>query len=96
MTVAEIIEELAGDRVVERIIENVAHRQLNRDTQDLAQMIYLALLTYDEAKIIDLYENEELNYFIVAIVRNQYNSVTSPYYQQIKKFGAITDELEYE
>lgn len=96
MTVAEIIEELAGDRVVERIIENVAHRQLNRDTQDLAQMIYLALLTYDEAKIIDLYENEELNYFIVAIVRNQYNSATSPYYQQIKKFGAITDELQYE
>lgn len=96
MTAVEIITELAERRGVERIIENVAHRALNQDTQDLAQMIYEALLLYDEKKIVELYDEGELNFFIVAIVRNQYNSTTSPYYQQIKKFRDNSDELQYE
>lgn len=93
---SDIIGQLARDKVVEKIIENVTHRAINRDTQDLAQMVYLTLLTYDEKKVMEMWKEGELNFFIVAIIRNQYFSETSPFYQQIKRLRVNSEELNYD
>lgn len=82
----EIIEELARCRVVEQMCMRVAKAPLRNGIDDLAQMVYLALLTYDEAKIVAMYDNGELNFFVARIVMNQYNSRHSPFYRQQKEF----------
>ena len=59
------MEALARGEEVERIVCRVARRPLDDDLRALAQMVYLVLLTYDEGKIVDLYESDALRYFIV-------------------------------
>ena len=79
----KIIEQLAKDRVVESIIENVNNS--DQDRFDLAQDIYLDLLTKDDAFIQELYQSNKLKYFIVKMVTNNIKNKTSPYYYQYKK-----------
>lgn len=85
MTRREIVSELAKHRVVEVMVCNIARANMNADLQDLAQMVYLILLEYDEDKILDLYENDQIRYFIARIIMNQYNSSTSPFYKLFKE-----------
>lgn len=69
-----VIREIAEVRMVETIVASVAHRKergLDADLQDLCQMVYLTLLEYEEDKILDLYENKQMQFFIVRIVLNQ-------------------------
>lgn len=80
MTAREIIERLAYLKRVEQIIRNVAHTsRLAPELQDLAQMVYVALLRYDPEKIVDLWESDAMDYFIVRIVMNQYRSGDSTF-----------------
>ena len=69
MTKAEIIEDLARNRVVEETVKNIAHsHQLTSELQDLAQSVYVILLEYDEAKLVDLYESKALGFFLTRII----------------------------
>ena len=84
---------MAESRMVEHLIESMAHQPLDYDLQDLAQMIYVALLEQPEERVQDLWANEEMQYFVLGIIKRQLYSVTSPYYITIKKFSAITDDI---
>lgn len=86
MTRSEIIAEVAEQKAVERIVANVGHSGLTADLSDLVQEIYMILLTYDEDKIIDLWENEALSYFIARIAINQYRSSNSPFHVVYRRF----------
>lgn len=88
-----IIERLARNRSVERLIENISHQSLTADLKDLSQMVYLILLEYDENKIIELYESGEMNFFLVRIILNQYRSTTSTFYYQIRNYAKNAVEL---
>ena len=74
-----IIETLAKERRVEALVENIAHHSLTADLKDLCQMVYLVLLEYDETKLLDLWENEQINFFLARIIINQYRSSNSPF-----------------
>ena len=91
MTKEQIITTLAKGRKVEQMVENIAHQPLSQDLKDLSQMVYLILLEYDEAKIIDLWENHQMDFFLARIIVNQYHSVNSPYYTQFRKFRSLAD-----
>lgn len=86
MTKYEIIDGLARERRVEQLVENIAHQALDQLLKDLCQMVYLVLLEYDEDKIIDLWENGEINFFIVRIIINQYRSTNSPFHKLFRKY----------
>lgn len=91
----EIIEELALNKTIEEIIHNIA--QTKDDTlNDLAQMLYEDLLMKDDAKIIQLYETEQLQYFLTRMVLNSINSKTSRYYYAFRKYNNNAQQLEYE
>lgn len=92
MSKREIVGELAKSRSVERMIENIAHRSLDANLKDLSQMVYIILLEYDEDKIQDLYEHNQMNYFLARIIINQYQSCNSPFYKEFRKFGRMVDE----
>ena len=83
---AEIIETLAKDKRVEAMVENIAHHELTADLKDLCQMVYMVLLEYEESKLQDLWENNEMDFFIARVIINQYRSYNSPYHYQIRKF----------
>lgn len=88
----EIIETLAKERFVERMIENIAHQSLSADLKDLSQMVYLVLLEYDESRLQDLWEHDQMNYFIARIIVNQYRSSNSPFHTIFRKFRQMIDE----
>ena len=85
-TKAHIIEALAKERRVETLVENIAHQDLTADLKDLCQMVYLVLLEYDETKLLDLWENNQINFFLARVILNQYRSGNSPFHTAIRKF----------
>lgn len=86
MTKNEIVEILARERRVETMLANIAKQPVAGTLEDLCQMVYLVLLEYDEAKIADLWENGQINFFIARILLNQYRSSNSPYYKLFRKY----------
>lgn len=81
-----IIETLAKERRVEALVENIAHHSLTADLKDLCQMVYLILLEYDESKLRDLWENDQMNFFLARIIINQYRSSNSPFHSIYRKY----------
>lgn len=98
MTREEIIGELARARVVETILKNIAKVDtLSPNLQDLVQMVYLALLEYDEDKICGLHERREMPYFISRILITNITSPRSKWLYEIKRFTErITDYKGYD
>ena len=81
-----IIETLAAERRVEAMVENIAHHSLTADLKDLCQMVYMVLLEYDESKLRDLWENDQMNFFLARVIVNQYRSSNSPFHYTFRKF----------
>lgn len=92
MTHFEIIEELAKNKTVEDIVDNISKKTFPY-TDELAQDIYLSLLEKSPELIEALYEKNELNYFIVRMVRNNLLSRNSPYYQTYIRWNERKSEL---
>lgn len=92
----EVVELIARERRVERIVENIARRPIGEPAlQDLAQMVYAIMLEYDADKVVEMYEAGQINFFIVRIVLNQYNSTNSAFYKLFRKFLAKSREISY-
>ena len=88
----EIVEVLARERRVETICENVCRR---RGLEDLAQLVYMYLLDSPDALLSDLYENGQINFYIVRMIKNQYFKPRTKYYNEIVKFAARSVALSY-
>ena len=88
----QIIETLAKKKMVEELVQHSAHQPMSADLYDLSQMVYIILLEYDEDKIIDLWENKQIKYFIARIIINQYLSQNSPFHYIYRKFRQQIDE----
>lgn len=92
MDVLNIVDKLARDRVVEDMIKNM---NINDYPDDLAQEIYLILLEYDKEKIEDIYNKNQINFFISRIITNQAFSKNSPFYLNYKKWDFNKEELDF-
>ena len=88
--VSRILTELEQKNVVMDICKNM--NVSTNDMDDFVQEIYMILIEYNKDKIIEMYKNRQLNYFLVGIIKRQYNSTTSPYYKKYKKYYSIVDE----
>lgn len=88
----EIVERLAKEKKVEKFVQNTAKTSCP-ELDDLAQDIYLILLDMEEEKLIQLYNNKQLDYWIARIILNQYFSNTSPFYTKYKKFSHLSDQI---
>lgn len=85
----KIIKEIYEENIVKDIIANM--RVKSNDIDDLEQEIYMILLEYNKDRIIEMYEKNQLRYFIVGIISRQYNSKTSPFYKKFKKYYTLVD-----
>lgn len=84
---------------VRDICRNVGVSKIYYD--DFVQDIMMILLKMDKEKIEEMYTNNQLNFFITRIVKNQWFSNTSPFYKVYRKQyerydGNITDVIEME
>ena len=90
-----MIEIIAKEKVVEQIVSNIAKSADCDDTlKDLSQEIYLDLLSKDEEKIVNLYETNQIRFFVVRMVTNNLFSKNSPFYQTFKKNTNATINID--
>lgn len=82
MTNNQIVEAISGD--VMTMIQNMAVRDDHRD--DLFMEILLILLTYDTKKLDNIYQKNQIKFFIARIICNQYYSIHSAFYKKYKKY----------
>ena len=93
MNKVEIVAEIASGKMVEAMVQNIAHQSLTPDLKDLSQMVYLILLEYDEDKIVDLWEHHQMQYFLARIIINQFRSSNSPFHTIYRKFQEKTCDI---
>lgn len=93
MDKAQIIEQLANEKTVEKIISNCGISGPNG--KDLAQDVYVSLLLKPEELIEEIYDRGEIVFYISRMVTNNINSKTSPFYNTYRKslehYGTIED-----
>lgn len=94
MTKEEIIDKLATDRAVEKLVDAVCKGEDANDLNDLIQDLYLDLMGKDEDKIVRMYYDGEIDYFIYRMITNNVYSNTSPYYKKYKMTKAY-EQLPY-
>ena len=95
MTKNEVVEIIAKERLVEQICSNIAKSADCDDTlKDLSQEIYLDLLSKAEEKIVNLYETNQIRFFVVRMVTNNLFSKNSPFYQTFKKNANLTVDID--
>lgn len=94
MTSNQIINELAKNKVIEKLVANISPEDNSPDTSDLSQLIYLTLLEKPNALIEDLYSKGELIFYVIRIITRNVYSTTSPYYRTIKKFKNKTTDID--
>lgn len=95
MTKNEVVSIIAKEKVVEQICSNIAKSADCDDTlKDLSQEIYLDLLSKDEEKIVNLYETNQIRFFVVRMVTNNLFSKNSPFYQTFKKNTNLTVDID--
>lgn len=82
-------EKIINEGRIEEICRNLMIPK--QDREDLVQEIALVLLEYDDEKIEMMYERNEINFFLTRIIKNNYYSVTSPFYRKFKKFMGQVD-----
>lgn len=95
MTKYEVIDIIAKEHIVERIVNKLLSSSKNPFDcpEDLIQDVYLLLIEKSDKLIVDLYERGELGYYILKVVRNQLLSVNSKYYYTYIKLGANSDDI---
>ena len=94
MTSNQIINELAKNKVIEKLVSNISPEGDSPDTSDLSQLIYLTLLEKPNSLIEDLYSKGELIFYVIRIITRNIYSTTSPYYRTIKKFKNKTTDID--
>lgn len=89
MTKREIVEQVAKKHWVEQCIKVVTGGVWKPEHKDLTQDILLELLDLDEHKLRGLYERNQLQFYLMRIVRNNIQSKTSRFYYRYRRFSFL-------
>lgn len=86
MNKTSIIQELAVNKTIEEIVSNIIKQPVTDDEEDLIQDLYLYLMEKDDKLIEDLYNKNQLVFYITRMVINNIKSTTSPYYYKYRRW----------
>ena len=95
MTKYEVINIIAREHLVEKIVNKLLSSSKNPFDcpEDLIQDLYLILLQKDDDLIVNLYNKDEIGFYLLKIARNQLLSKNSPYYQKYIRFQSNSDDI---
>ena len=88
----QIIEEIYKQKIIERCLAKYSKR-MNGYIEDVAQDIYMMILEMPEDKLLKLYNDNELTYYILSICRNQ---CTNIYSKSNKKYQTNVKKITYD
>lgn len=88
-----IVEELYTGGLMDELVKKIC-RKIDANTDDLKQDLYLSLLEYDSDKIVEMYNNKQIRFFLVRMICNQFNSVNSPFYMKYRRFSMGSYNLD--
>lgn len=83
MTNQEIVYCLSFSGLVEDITRNI--RVTSDYYDDFVQEMYTTLLEYDNKKLNEIFEKNQIKFFTARICLNNWNSKTSPFYCKYKR-----------
>jgi len=90
MNKAQIIDVIAKDGEYVKACKSIAKNNYLAD--DLYQELMIILLEYNEEKLILIWEQKRIKWFIISILLKMCHSNTSPFYAKIRKFGEKSDD----
>ena len=95
MTKYDVVDIIAREHLVDRIVTKLLSSSKNPFDcpEDLIQEIYLLLLQKDNNLIVNLYNKDEIGFYLLKIARNQLLSKNSPYYQKYIRFQSNSDDI---
>ena len=95
MTKYDVVDIIEREHLVEKIVFKLLPSSKNPFDcpEDLIQEIYLLLLQKDDDLIVNLYNKDEIGFYLLKITRNQLLSANSPYYTKYIKLGAQSDDI---
>ena len=88
----QIIEEIYNEKIIERCLAKYSKR-MNGYNEDVVQDIYMMILEMPEDKLLKLYNDNELTYYILTICRNQ---CTNIYSKSNKKYQTTVNKINYD
>lgn len=89
-----IVETLGRQRRVESFVQMYAGHALDADLKDLCQIVYVILLTMDEDKLRDLWEHDEIDFFIRRVIRIQLYGKRTDFDRDCKRFARRTTPID--
>lgn len=92
MTKYDIVDNIAKLKIVERVVSSMGSQ--SPYTEDLAQDIYEALLKKPDELVKSLFDNGQLTFYIIKMVKNNIFSKTSPFYRDYERYRKNADDLE--
>ena len=87
MTKEGVVEYIARSKLIQECILIVTGGVWRSEYDDLTQDILIELLSQE--KIVDLYEKDQLRYYVVRVVRNNLQSCTSRFYYRYRRFSLL-------
>ena len=95
MTKYDVLDIIAREHLVDRIVTKLLSSSKNPFDcpEDLIQDIYLLLLQKDDDLIVNLYNKDEIGFYLLKIAKNQLLSSNSPYFYKYIKFRAQSDDI---
>jgi len=83
----QIVEALGRQRRVEHFVQIYARSEDPADREDLAQIVYLALLKMDEDKLRDLWDSGEIDFYLRRVIRTQLYGKRTDYDREVRSFA---------
>ena len=87
MTKEKVVEEIARSKLIQECILIVTGGVWRSEYDDLVQDLLVEFL--DQPKIVDLYEKDQLRYYVVRVVRNNLQSCTSRFFYRYRRFSLL-------
>jgi len=91
MNRTQIIESIAKDPEYRKACRQIAKDSYLAD--ELFQELMIILLEYDENKIVLIWNEKRIKWFVISILLKMCHSKTSPFYKKIRKFSDCSNEL---
>ena len=85
MSTRGVVEEIARSKLIQECILVVTGGVWRSEYDDLVQDVLIELL--DQSKVVDLYEKNQLRYYVMRIVRNNIQSNTSRFFYRYRRFS---------
>lgn len=87
-----IIEDIYNEKIIERCTAKYS-KKMKGNIEDVVQDIYMMIMEMDEEKLLNLYNKNELTYYVLTICRNQ---CTNKYSKSNKKYQTNVKKINYD